>query len=307
MDLQHLSLLRELADRGSVTAVAAASHRSPSAVSQQLATLQRQLGTDLVRRSGRGIELTDAGRTLADAAVGVARAVAEAEATWHAFVGGASGTVRLAVFPSVAELLVPGLVHRMRAHPGIDLVLGEHDVSEHEFAPLVVDHDVVVGHRSDGATPPDRAGLDVVPLLREPLDVAVPPGHVLDGRPSVSLEEVVEHPWVGVPEGYPLDRVLTGTALRTGVTPTVVFRSLHLPLLENMVAAGHGLALLPRHTSRARVAGRVHLARLDDLRAGRHVEALMRPDRASRLAVRTVVDELRAEVAAALREDGERG
>ena len=105
MEIQHLDLLRELADRGSVTAVAAAVHRSPSAVSQQLRTLQRQLGVELVRRAGRGVQLTDAGQALARASVAVSTAVAEAEAALEAHRGGRVGVVRLALFPSAAELL----------------------------------------------------------------------------------------------------------------------------------------------------------------------------------------------------------
>lgn len=295
MDIQHLELLRELDERGSVTAVAAATHRSPSAVSQQLKTLQRQLGVELVRRVGRGVRLTEAGQALARASVAVSTAVAEAEATLEAVRGGTSGVVRLAVFPSAAELLVPGLLTRMRSHPAVEVDIDDRDVSEDEFPRLTADFDVVVGHRSDGVVPPDRSGLSVVPLLREPLEVAVPLDHPLAGRDRVTMADVIGERWVGVPVGYPIDRVLMAMALRAGVTPDVAHRSIHLPLLENLVAAGHGVALVPRHTSAGRAAGRFHLATLENVHAGRHVEALMRPDRAVRPAVRVVVDELRAE------------
>jgi len=295
MDVQHLELLRELDERGSVTAVAAATHRSPSAVSQQLKTLQRQLGVELVQRVGRGVRLTEAGQALARASLAVSTAVAEAEATLEAVRTGATGVVRLAVFPSAAELLLPGFVTRMRAHAGIEVEIDDRDVSEDEFARLTADFDVVVGHRSDGVAPPDRSRLAVVALLREPLEVAMPLDHPLAGRERVTLGDVIGEPWIGVPVGFPIDRVLTAMALRAGVTPDVVHRSLHLPLLENMVAAGHGIALVPRHTSAGRARGRFHLATLEEVRAGRHIEALMRPDRAVRPAVRVVVDELLAE------------
>jgi len=297
MDLIHLELLRELAERGSVTAVADATHRSPSAVSQQLRTLQRQLGVELVRRVGRGVELTDAGRALAQASVGVATAVAEAEATFDAVRGGAVGVVRVSMFPSAAELLLPGLIRRVRTHEGIELEVADRDVSEDEFAPLTADFDVVLAHRSDGVRPPDRAATSVVHLLREPLEVALPLDHRLADRTRVTIDDVIGEPWIGVPEGYPIDRVLAAMALQSGVAPRFVHRTVHLPLIENLVAAGHGVALVPRHTSASRAPGRFHLATLENVRAGRYVEALMRPDRAARLAVRTVVDEIRAEAA----------
>ena len=297
MDLAHLDLLRELADRGSVTAVAAATHRSPSAVSQQLKTLQRQLGVELVRRAGRGVVLTDEGHALARASVGVATAVAEAEAAFDAVRGGTGGVVRVSVFASAAELLLPGVLHRMRSHPGIELDVADRDVSEDEFAPLTADFDVVLAHRSDGVLPPGRASTTVVSLLREPLEVALPLGHRLADRSRVGVDDVIREPWIGVPEGYPIDRVLVAMALQSGVAPEVVHRTVHLPLIENLVAAGHGVALVPRHTSASRAPGRFHLATLENVRAGRHLEALMRPDRAVRPAVRTVVDEIRAEAA----------
>ncbi|WIE65240.1 LysR family transcriptional regulator [Curtobacterium sp. MCLR17_036] len=294
-DVQLLAVLRELAERGSVTAVAEATHRTPSAVSQQLQTLQRQVGVPLVERVGRGVRLTTHGEVLAGLSAGVATAIARVDAAWQEHLGGATGRVDLAIFPSAAELLLPGVLTRMRAHPGIDLTLVDVDVSEGEFAPLAADHDVVVGHRSDGVRPTGQAALETVPLLREPLDVALPPGHPLAGRDRVGVDEVVGETWIGVPEGYPIDRVLHAMAAASDTPPSVAFRTIHLPVIENLVAAGHGIALVPRYTSGTRAAARFHLAELADVRAGRRIEALVRPDRAVRPVVRTVLEALVAE------------
>ncbi|MCA5923265.1 LysR family transcriptional regulator [Curtobacterium oceanosedimentum] len=291
-DVQLLAALRELAERGSVTAVAEATHRTPSAVSQQLQTLQRQVGVPLVERVGRGVRLTPDGRALAGLASGVATAIARVDAAWQEHLGGTTGPVSLAIFPSAAELLLPGVLTRMQAHPGIALTLVDVDVSEGEFAPLAADHDVVVGHRSDGVSPADQGAVETVPLLREPLDVAVPRGHTLADRARVGIDEVVGERWIGVPEGYPIDRVLTAMAAATDTPPNVAFRTIHLPVIENLVAAGHGIALVPRYTSGTRAAGRFHLAELADVRAGRRIEALVRPDRAVRPVVRTVLEAL---------------
>lgn len=297
-DVQLLPVLRELAERGTVTAVAAATHRTPSAVSQQLQTLQRQVGVPIVERVGRGVRLTPHGRVLAGLATQVATTLASVDAAWRMHLGGATGTVGLAVFPSAAELLLPGLLRRMADHPGIELVLADEDVSEAEFAPLTADHDIVVGHRSDGVAPADRASVDTVPLLREPLDVAIPLDHPLGGRARVTVHDVADQTWIGVPEGYPIDRVLTAVAAAADAAPSVAVRTVHLPLIENLVAAGHGIALVPRYTSGTRAAGRFHLTELADVRAGRRIEALVRPDRAVRPAVRTVLEALVAEATA---------
>ena len=295
MDVSQLALLRELADRGSVTEVAAALGKSPSAVSQQLKTLQRQVGVVLVERVGRGVRLTDAGRALAASSVRISTAMAEAEAVWNAYRGEATGTVRVATFFSASELFVPGLLTRLHGHPGILLDVDDRDMSQDDFAALAADYDIVLAHRSDDALPPERSVLNIVPLVREPLDVAVPLDHPLADRPSVTVADVIGEGWITVPVDFPLDRVLTAMAVREGVPPRIVYRTTHLPLIENLVATGRGIALLPRYTSRERAAGRYRLLPLVDFRAGRHIEALMRPDRAARLAVRVVVDALVAE------------
>lgn len=294
MDIDQLAVLRELSERGSITDVAAALHKSPSAVSQQLRTLQRQVGVVLVERSGRGVRLTDAGRALAESSIRIATAVAEAEATWSAYRGGATGRVSVAFFPSAAELMVPELLTRMSRHTGIELAVSDRDVSQDGFAELAADFDIVVSHRSDDAIAPAPSRLSVVPLLREPLDVALPVGHRLAASTSLSIEEVIREKWVGVERDFPLDRVLQAMAARAGVAADVVYRSIHLPLIENLVAAGHGIALMPRHTSAERARGRFVLVPISGVRAGRQIEALMRPDRAARLAVQAVLGELRA-------------
>jgi DNA-binding transcriptional LysR family regulator len=295
VDVAHLAVLRELAEHGSVTAVARAATMTPSAVSQQLKVLQRRLGVVLVERSGRGVRLTDAGWALARIAATVSTALAAAEADWQSYRGGVGGTVRLAMFHSAGELLIPGLLDRLVAFPDIVLETFDEDVSQDDFAALTADYDIVVAHRSDDVVAPARGGIDVRPLLREPLDVALPLGHPLAGRARVSPRDVIDEDWIVPPAEYPIDRVLTAIAARAGSPARVVRRTTHLPLMEKLVARGHGIALLPRHTTRDRAEGRLALVPLADLRAGRFIEALMRPDRAVRRAVQVVLDALVAE------------
>ncbi|CAA9234674.1 MAG: Transcriptional regulator, LysR family [uncultured Blastococcus sp.] len=297
VDVAHLAVLRELAEHGSVTAVAHATTMSPSAVSQQLKVLQRRLGVVLVERAGRGVRLTDAGQALAGIAATVSTSLATAEAEWQSYRGGVVGTVRLATFHSAGELLVPGLLDRLAAFPGIELETFDEDVLQDGFAALTARYDIVVAHRSDDVVPPTRDGIDVRPLLREPLDVALPLGHPLAGRARVTPGDVIDEDWIVPPAEFPLGRVLTAIAASAGRPVRVVRRTTHLPLMEKLVARGHGIALLPRHTTRERAVGQLALVPLADLRAGRVVEALLRPDRAARRAVQVVLDALAAEAA----------
>src|SRR5690606_41268932 len=117
MDVRHLELLRDLAEHGSITAVARATHRTPSAVSQQLRTAQRELGARLVERDGRGIRLTEAGRLLAAQAATVAAALAEAQAEWDAYRGGPADEVSVLALPSTAEYLLPPAVPPLQVSP----------------------------------------------------------------------------------------------------------------------------------------------------------------------------------------------
>ncbi|GAB96800.1 DNA-binding transcriptional LysR family regulator [Kineosphaera limosa] len=110
MDVRHLELLRELSVRGTLAAVAQATHRTPSAVSQQLKTAERELRVPLVEPYARGVRLTDAGRILAEGADEVLAALAEVRARLEASRGEPSGVVRIGTLPSAGEALLPGLV-----------------------------------------------------------------------------------------------------------------------------------------------------------------------------------------------------
>ncbi|CAN7227018.1 LysR family transcriptional regulator [Knoellia sp. LjRoot47] len=290
MDVRHLVLLRELAERGSVTAVAVATHRTGSAVSQQLRTAERDLGVALVEPVGRGIRLTDAGRLLAEASVDVETALARVEARLDEFRGRPTGRVRVAALTSAAEFLVPGALAVLAAD-GIAVELTDTDVSEAHYADLAADHDVVIGHSLLGAVPAGAERLASTVLVREPIDVAVPSGHALAAKDELSPRDVVDETWVGVPAGYPFETVLDSVARVTGRPVTVTQRIRDNRIAEALVAAEVGLALLPRFTTRPRDG--VVLRPLRGVNARRWVVAMSRPDRAQRAVVRRAVDALR--------------
>jgi DNA-binding transcriptional LysR family regulator len=293
MDMRHLTTLRAVREHGGVTAAAAALHLTPSAVSQQLRALSRDAGVDVVERVGRGIRLTGAGEALADAAVDVAVALERAEAAVDAFRSAPHGTVRVAAFQSGAELLLPGLLTRVSAMDGVRVELGDEDVAQDEFPALTAEFDVVVAHRpDDGHAWP--AAVRVVPLLREPLDVALPPGHPLAGREALTPQDLADQDWIAVREGFPVAGVLDAVTAAVGAPLRVVQRFNDFGVVEALVAAGHGISLLPRYTAGRRGARLVPLA---GVRAGRRIDALVRPDRAERRVVGRVLDALQAEAA----------
>lgn len=290
MDVRHLELLRELADRGSVTAVARATHRTPSAVSQQLRTAQRELRTPLVEPSGRGLRLTDAGRLLAEGGASVAAALAQVQARWDEFQGEPSGTVTVAALASAATFLLPRVMADL-AGTAITLRCVDVDIAEAEYGPLTADHDVVVAHSLTSVRPAGAEGLTVVPLAREPLDIAMAAAHPLARLPLVRPRDLVDQDWIGVPLGYPFDTVRLAVEQATGAELRVVQRLRDNRLIEALVAAGDQVAVLPRFTTPT--GDRLVLRELADVAIARHVSAVLRPDRAERLAVRRVVDAFR--------------
>lgn len=288
MDLRHLELLRELADRGTVTAVAEATYRSPSAVSQQLRSAERAFGTRLVEPDGRRLRLTAAGRLLAEGAVDVATTLAHLQRDLDQLHGEPSGTVRVAGLPSAMEFLTPGLLTAF-AGTAIDVRLTDDDVAESDFARRAADHDIVLAH-SLAPSPAGAEGLEVRLVALEPLDVAVPARHPLAGHDTVAAADLAGERWIGVPEGFPFDTVRLAIENRAGRRLDVVQRVRDNRVVQALVAAGLGCALLPRYTTRAHPD--VRLLPLADVRSRRSIVALSRPDRLARAATRAVLDTL---------------
>jgi DNA-binding transcriptional LysR family regulator len=289
MDVRHLAVLRELHERGSVVAVAAATHRTASAVSQQLRTAERDLGVRLVEPHGRGVRLTDAGRLLAEGAAEVETALARVEARLAEFRGRPSGVVRVAALTSAAEFLVPEAMARLEDE-GVRIELTDMDVAEQDYAALAADYDVVIGHSLSGAVPQGATSLVHRVLTREPIDVALPSTHPLAAKETLAPRDVVTEPWIGVPPGYPFDTVLLDVERATGHRVDVVQRLRDNRVIEALVARGVGLALLPRFTTRDR--DDLVLRPLRGVNSRRWIVAISRPDRAERAVVRRAVARL---------------
>jgi DNA-binding transcriptional LysR family regulator len=303
MDVRRLELLRELAERGSITAVATATNRTSSAVSQQLKVLEREAGIPLTERRGRGVVLTGAGRMLAQTATDVAVALERAEALWEDFKQAPRGDVTLTIFPTGGQMLLPGLLSAIADVAGLVLTCSDQDALLPDFADLTPDFDIVVADAPTILPSWRERGLAVVPLMTEPLDVALPEGHPLSDKKTLSPRDLVDESWVGVPVGLPFDRILRQIETANGTPARVVQRFSDNGIVESIVAAGHGIAILPRFTTRDHENGLVTRP-LTGVRAVRKISALMRPDRAERPSVRLVVETLRAE---ALRFQAEHG
>ncbi|MEU2428726.1 LysR family transcriptional regulator [Streptomyces sp. NPDC007861] len=290
MDERQLRILRELGELGSVTAVAEALLVTPSAISQQLRLLQRSIPVPLTEREGRRLVLTAAGQALAGAAVEVETAMARARHVVDDFLDRPDGSVSVAAFHSAGAAFFPLLLRGLAAPGQPRLALADEDVEQSRFPRLTREYDLVLAHRLDPAPVWPRT-VAVTTLLREPLDIAMQADHPLASRPRLHPADVADQPWITVHDGFPLMATIDAIAIAANRRLDIVHRINEFTVVAEAVAAGGGLALMPRWTTRPHPA--LVLRPLAGVHARRHIDVLHRPERTARTAVRTVLAELR--------------
>ena len=286
LDVRRMQVLRAVVTSGSVTAAAAHLGYTPSAVSQQVAVLEKEAGTPLLERVGRGVRPTAAGRLLTEHAAVIGRDVAEAETALADLRAGRTGRLSIRYFTSVGPALVaPALARLRREHPGvrIDLRLTEdplHELTDADLA-LVVSADDAAGR-----------GIRLVHLLDDAYQAVLPAGHPLAARRVVDLADLAGEPWIGSePPGPCLDVMLDACAA-AGFTPNFVATSEDYATAQGFVAAGLGVGLIPRMGLAARRPG-VAVRRVRRPEPVRTIQAAVREVALDLPAVRTLLDALR--------------
>ncbi|OMC50663.1 LysR family transcriptional regulator [Mycolicibacterium fortuitum] len=288
MDVGRLRMLRELADHGTVGAVAQVLSMTPSAVSQQLKILQREAGVPLIEPDGRRVRLTDAGQVLVEHADAVLAALDRARAEMDAYRSTPRGAVSVSLFPSGAAMLLAPLIIRA-AERGVQVLGRDVDVPASRAPAQLADFDVVVVHRDERDVASWGPRFEATELLREPLDVVLPPAHPLADRDNVRLADLADEHWIGVEGGLMVDDVLNSIAIISGVQPRITQRINDFRVVEELVHAGAGIALMPRYVRLARELVRVPIT---DISVARRVEAITRAGAGNRPAVAAVLEDL---------------
>lgn len=292
MEIAQLRAIRELGERGSIAAVAAARSVTPSSVSQQITALQRQSPTPLTYKKGGRTVLTPSGQALADAAVDVEVAMTRAHETLKNFREDTVGTVSVAAFHSAGLALFGRLISATVGSERLRLALSDFDVAQTAFPSLTTDHDLVIAHRLAGskAWP---ASLLAHPLFFEPLDVAIRRDHPLASESVIHPTQLRGAEWVAVHEGFPLEQALMVIATVSGQTARVAHRINDFLIAAQIIASTDSVALLPRFTTDPRHRPDVVLRPLDVPEIGRHIDCLARPEALERRATRTVLNHIR--------------
>ncbi|MFF2851060.1 LysR substrate-binding domain-containing protein [Streptomyces sp. NPDC058001] len=290
MNPWRLRLLSLLDTLGTVRAVAHAANLSPSSVSQQLAVLETETGTQLLERTGRRVRLTSAGLILARRARAILDHMDSVEEELRGFGEEPAGLVRLGAFQSaIHTMAVPAVTRLAREHPHLDVELLELEPHESVPALRVGEADIVITTTDFGELPlgPD---LDLVPLATDPIVLVVPPEHPAAGRGTVDLSAYADEPWAfDVPQSYMAHRALR-LCRQAGFEPRVVCRFSNYMMTLRHVEAGLAIALLPGLA----VDHRYHVA-IRELATPvtRTITAAIRRASPTRAAVRAVLDALR--------------
>ena len=241
IDVRRLRLLLELARRGTVTAVASALAYTPSAVSQQLAALEREAGVPLLERSGRRVALTPAGTVLAGYAESVLAVLEEASAALAATRDRLAGPLRIGAFPSAARVILPSaLVALGRGHPGLELMVTELDPVDVPDALRSGALDVALTFVYDYVPAAPDPALHSEPLLEEVVYL------VTSDPAQSSIEDCRDAPWIAGSPGTLCHSLIIRACEASGFTPRIRHYADDFGTVLALVAAGQGVSLIPQ-------------------------------------------------------------
>ncbi len=254
LDVTRLQVLVELADAGSIAGSAKALGYTPSAVSQQLAKLEREVGATLATRTRSGVELTPEGQILAERARVILK---ELDAAKQAVVDVGRlrrGAVRVGSFTSAARTMVAPAITRMRAdHPGLRLTLADAEPPDGYDAVLSGTLDLLVSHTYPGVKPPKTDGLVRTQLMNDTLVAIVPARAAKElGKGPVSLDRLAElMPLISGRPGDAHRVALDHAFARLSVQPAIEFETRDYAVTLALTASGAGASIVPRSLLRA--------------------------------------------------------
>ncbi|WP_345575090.1 LysR family transcriptional regulator [Streptomyces prasinosporus] len=279
IDLRRLRVLRAVAHYGTVTAAARALHFTPSAASQQIRQLARDLDVELLEPRGRGVRLTPAAESLLAHADAIQARWEQAERDLRADHGAPAGPLRVTGFPTAVSVLLAPLAARLgERHPRLSVRITEAGVEQSFDLLFEGAVDLAVVESTPYNPPLGDARFDQRPLLDDPFDLVVPRGHPLAGRERIDLAEAAREAWIApVPESPCRPHVMSACGA-AGFAPDVVHHARDWNATTHLVAHGLGVALVPRlarpapdlPVSRVRCAGDPHRKLLTCTRGGDH-------------------------------------
>ncbi|WP_405597744.1 LysR family transcriptional regulator [Streptomyces sp. NBC_01410] len=296
-DIKKLQILRTLSERGTVTATAEALMMTPSAVSQQLSNLAKQLGVPLLEAQGRRVRLTDAAHLVLRHAEAVFAQLERADAELTGYLQGEAGEVRVGAFSTaVPALVVPAVRELRQEYPLLEVRVREAEAAEAYELLLSGDVDVALSLAAHAPTARDPK-FSRFPLLADPLDVALPAGHPLASAAGLRLADLSGEPWIFGGSG-PWSEITLAACEAAGFVPEQAHSAAGWTAILAMVEAGMGVALIPRMAAERGDRADVVMRVLSANQPRRHVVAAVRRGAEEGRGVGRVVGALRGVAAA---------
>ena len=244
LDVRRMRVLREVAQRGSFSAAAEALSFTQSAVSQQIAALEREAGAVLVQRSARGVRLTEAGEAVVRHADAILARLSEAEAELEAIAGLRGGRLRLSAFESAASSIMPLAIAEFSSrHPAVELsmnllepedALPQLRAGELDLAITFLDRP------TDGVVD----GIALAHLLEDPMLLVLPADHPLAHKRQLRLADVAGEAWISGQAGCECNRLILRACASAGFDPRIAFETDEYSAVQGLVAAGVGVSLI---------------------------------------------------------------
>lgn len=296
LEVRRLRLLRELARHGTIAATARVCSLTPSAVSQQLALLEREVGSPLLIRDGRRLVLTEVARVLVEHTERILAELEAAEAGVAELASAVRGVLRLGAFPTAARALVPAAIARCRArYPDLRVLLSEEPAADAIAGLKAGDLDMALIYQYSLLPAVRDAGIQVEPLIDEPMLAALPAGFP-PGDGPLALAELSERPWIGAHRDDELRSMLERACALAGFEPRFDFTSSDYTVIFALVEAGLGVSLVPRLALES-MSTSIQLRAVTEPQLSRTVLVAIRAGSGRNPAIATVIRALR-EVAA---------
>jgi DNA-binding transcriptional LysR family regulator len=247
LDVKRMKVFREVAACGSFSAAAESLSFTQSAVSQQVAALEREVGTKLLDRTPRGVRLTDSGRALVAHADAILARLESAEDELAELAGVRGGRLRLASFQSAGATLIPRAVAVFhQRHPKVEL--GMVEAEPDEAAQLLRSGDIDLALVYDYAAVPGTLSdeLETEHLIDDVYDAVVPKGHPLAKRSELTMADLGSDPWVGPTDRSGCRLIVNRACQQAGYEAKVAFEADETMAAQALVAAGLGITIYPR-------------------------------------------------------------
>jgi DNA-binding transcriptional LysR family regulator len=247
LDVRRMKVLKEVAAQGSFSAAADALSFTQSAVSQQIAALEREAGTTLLERSSKGVRLTDAGRALVAHADVILARLDDAEEELAELAGLRGGRLRLATFQSGGATLVPRAVKDFHdRYPAVELSMVEAEPPEAQERLLSGDIDIAVVYDFEPLPGTLDQSFELTPLIEDPYDLVVARDHPLAKKRAVRIADLRDESWVCASARCGCQQIVEHAARTAGFDVNMAFEVDETMAAQALVAAGVGIMLYPR-------------------------------------------------------------